>query len=121
MFAQHRQEARALLIDMMMPIMDGPLTIRALLRLNPDVPIVAMSGLTAKGQAPELAGLGVQAFLHKPYTAHKLLTTLAEALRPETESQGRTGEEVTKRGEKSRVAAAVKASLHDAPVSAFER
>jgi CheY-like chemotaxis protein len=68
------------LTDMMMPFMDGPATIRALQRMNPQVKIIAASGLTSNDKAAEVAGANVKAFLSKPYTADKLLRALAEAL-----------------------------------------
>lgn len=104
LYGQHRGEVRAALIDMMMPIMDGPLTIRALQRLNPEIPIIAVSGLTKNGQAPALTSLGAHSFLQKPYTAHKLLTTLADALRSDPElERGSRMEGFTERNDYSAV------------------
>jgi len=80
LYGQHRAEVRAVLTDMMMPVMDGRQTIRALQRLDAGVPIVAVSGLAADGSPPDIATLGVQAFLPKPYTAASLLNTLHEVL-----------------------------------------
>lgn len=60
--------------------MDGAATIRALHKLNPDLRVVVCSGLHASGNPAEMAGLIVQGFLPKPYTAEKLLTTLRGAL-----------------------------------------
>jgi DNA-binding NtrC family response regulator len=65
---------------MVMPFMDGPATIRALLRMNPKVRIVAASGLGTGQQAGEGTLEGVSVFLNKPYTAEKLLKTLAKVL-----------------------------------------
>jgi PAS domain S-box-containing protein len=79
-FAEKRNEIALVLTDMMMPFMDGPATIRALRRLNPSLKIIASSGLTTNEQSSELANLKVNAFLAKPYTAEKLLTTLAQVL-----------------------------------------
>jgi DNA-binding NtrC family response regulator len=61
---------------MAMPFLDGPATIRALKRVNPTIRIVAMSGLMNVEQTTELESLNVRAFLTKPFTAEKLLTTL---------------------------------------------
>jgi CheY-like chemotaxis protein len=61
---------------MAMPFMDGAATIRALRRLAPTLPIIAASGLPSS----EINDLNINAFLSKPYTAEKLLTTLAEVL-----------------------------------------
>lgn len=79
LYAEHRGEIQAVLTDMMMPVMNGPAIIRALRGLNPDVRIIAMSGLASDG-AGGGAGLDVQALLPKPYTADKLLITLREVL-----------------------------------------
>jgi len=70
-----------LLTDMVMPFMDGPATIRALQRMNPKVRIIAASGLGAGQRAGEGVLEGVAVFLNKPYTAEKLLNTLARVLR----------------------------------------
>jgi two-component system, cell cycle sensor histidine kinase and response regulator CckA len=77
LFAEHRSEIKVVLTDMLMPFMDGPATIRALQRLDPNVNIIAASGLTNHRPA-ELSG--VKTFLTKPYTAEKLLKALAEIL-----------------------------------------
>ncbi len=68
------------LTDWMMPYMDGAATIRALQKLDPEVRVVVCSGLHTSSNAPEFSGLTVAAFLPKPYTAQKLLTTLQEVL-----------------------------------------
>ena len=80
LYAGHRDEVRVVLTDMMMPFMDGPATIRALQKLNPQVKIIAASGLAANEKAAEAASAGVKTFLPKPYTAEKLLLTLAKVL-----------------------------------------
>jgi len=74
-FAQNT-DIRAILMDMMMPYMDGAATIRALQKMNPHIKVIAMSGLPG-GADP---GLAVTSFLPKPYTAEKLLSALAEVL-----------------------------------------
>ena len=87
-FAQHQGAIRAALIDMMMPVMDGPLTIRALQRIDPHLQVIAVSGLMADDRTPDFAALHSVAFVQKPYTAHQLLTTLAEALGRRDEFDG---------------------------------
>ncbi len=83
-YAQHMREIAAVVTDMMMPVMDGVATIRALSRLNPDVQIIAASGLATKGAEAEAAGAGVKFFLPKPYTASSLLVALRDVLQPES-------------------------------------
>ena len=78
-YAEHRHEIAVVLTDMMMPVMDGTATIRALTRINPEIKIVAASGLNANGGVAK-SGAGVKHFLTKPYTAGTLLKTLRTAL-----------------------------------------
>jgi CheY-like chemotaxis protein len=59
--------------------MDGAATIRAISRLNPDLPIVACSGLFTSNAEIDRLG-SVKGFLLKPFTATKLLTMLHDAL-----------------------------------------
>jgi PAS domain S-box-containing protein len=80
LYAQHREEVAAVITDMMMPFMDGPATIRALQKMNPRVRVIAASGLGGGDKAAEAAAAGARVFLPKPYTAEKLLKTLAELL-----------------------------------------
>jgi PAS domain S-box-containing protein len=75
-YSQHRNEIAAVLTDMVMPFMDGPALIRALKRMDPNICVIAMSGLFNERQTAELKGLGVDSLLAKPYTAETLLTTL---------------------------------------------
>ena len=80
-YADKKNEIAVVLTDMVMPFMDGPATIRALQRMNPKVRIIAASGLGTGQRAGEGALEGVSVFLNKPYTAEKLLKTLAQVLR----------------------------------------
>ena len=79
-YAEHRKKIDAVVMDMVMPYLDGPATIRAIQRLNPEVKIIASSGLSANDNTFEAANEGVRIFLKKPYTAEKLLKALAEVL-----------------------------------------
>jgi two-component system, cell cycle sensor histidine kinase and response regulator CckA len=76
LYAQYRNEVSAVLTDMMMPIMDGPTTIRALQWINPDIKIIAVSGLAMDFERTKIASLGIKTILRKPYTTVELLKTL---------------------------------------------
>ncbi len=78
MYAQHLDSVQAVLLDMVVPMMDGRAIIRALRKLNPNCRIIATSGLlTNEAEREEVAQ-----FLSKPFTAEKLLKTLAAVIRP---------------------------------------
>ncbi|QLE40197.1 PAS domain S-box protein [Nostoc sp. C052] len=75
-YAQHKEKISAAIIDMMMSKMDGATTIRTLQRLNPLLPIIAVSGLATSEQVPIDKTAEYTAFLPKPYTTQELLKTL---------------------------------------------
>ena len=79
-YAQHQNEIAVVLTDMMMPVMDGPATIHALMRINPTIKVIAASGLIANGGMAKVSGGGIKHFLIKPYTASALLGTIRAAL-----------------------------------------
>jgi two-component system cell cycle sensor histidine kinase/response regulator CckA len=81
LYADKKNDIALVLTDMVMPFMDGPATIRALQRMNPRVRIIAASGLGAGQRAGEGVLEGVSVFLSKPYTAEKLLKSLAQVLK----------------------------------------
>ncbi|MDZ8053589.1 MAG: PAS domain S-box protein [Aulosira sp. ZfuVER01] len=80
LYAQHIDDISVVLIDMMMPVMDGASTILMLQRMNPKAQIIAMSGIMAYEAAAQKKSLGIREFLPKPFTAHVLLNTLQEVL-----------------------------------------
>jgi len=78
-FLKSAEKPAAVITDMMMPNMDGPALIQALLKIRPGLPIVGASGLNQQMQA-QVTSLGVRHFLRKPYTADTLLKALGEVL-----------------------------------------
>lgn len=80
LYAQHKNEISAVVMDMVIPELDGPTTIRTLQKIDPQIKIIATSGLPSNDKVPEASGVGVKAFLSKPYTAQELLKTLHSAL-----------------------------------------
>lgn len=77
-FRRHPGDIGVVVTDMSMPVMDGPTTIGHLRELDPDVRIVASSGLSA-GDIAKAAGAGSTLFIPKPYTAEVLLRAVGAA------------------------------------------
>ena len=76
LYASRKEEIAVVVTDMMMPLMDGPATIQALMNLNPQVRIIAASGLSTSSNAAKAAKEGAKHFISKPYTTATLLQTL---------------------------------------------
>jgi CheY-like chemotaxis protein len=81
-FAQHLDEVSLMLTDLMMPFMDGIALIRAVRRIKPELPVIAMSGLGDGARFAELKTLGVQTLVNKPFHAPILLDADHQALQP---------------------------------------
>ena len=62
--------------DMLMPVLDGPTTIRALRKLNPNLRVVGMSGYTNQRMSGPMPDL----LLQKPFRASELLNAIQDVL-----------------------------------------
>ncbi|MBN8420296.1 MAG: PAS domain S-box protein [Verrucomicrobia bacterium] len=80
LYSVHRAAIDVVVTDMMMPVMGGQATIQVLQRLDPDVKIIAASGLANDGGAARASAMGVRHFLPKPFTAQTILTALRQVL-----------------------------------------
>jgi PAS domain S-box-containing protein len=81
-FGSHSDDIALVVTDMMMPVMDGAATIKALRQLRPSLPIIATSGISSNGNAVVASGLGAQGFLEKPFGIETLLTCIFSILSP---------------------------------------
>ena len=79
-YKTRKNDIAVVLTDMMMPVMDGAALIRALSEINPQIAIVSASGLLEINEESQIRFPAVKAYLAKPYTAEKLLDTLARVL-----------------------------------------
>jgi two-component system, cell cycle sensor histidine kinase and response regulator CckA len=77
LYAEHKQDVSVVLLDPMMSELDSATIIRTLHILNPQVQIIAMSGLATNEVAIKTRQEGIQSFLAKPFTTPKLLNLLA--------------------------------------------
>lgn len=81
-YARQGEEIALVVTDMAMPIMDGPATIQVLRRMNPNVRIVATTGLSRHATLARVHDEGISGILSKPYTALQLLAAVSSALHP---------------------------------------
>jgi len=68
------------ILDLIMPVMDGEETFIALQAIDPDVRVLIASGYSMEGQAERLLARGARGFIQKPYGLDLLLAAMAEAL-----------------------------------------
>jgi CheY-like chemotaxis protein len=74
--AQHKDEIALVILDMAMPVMDGPAAMRALRSIRPTIPMVAISGRIEYSQTLEDKPEARVKFLAKPFTTEQLLQVL---------------------------------------------
>ncbi len=86
-YAKNRSSIDVVLTDIMMPIMDGYATMRALKKINPELIVIAASGLVADQEIIETTIGKIEAFIQKPFTPAKLLITLDDLLSKRKEKQ----------------------------------
>ncbi len=72
MYQQHSDDIVLVLLDMMMPVMNGRETLAALRRITPDLPIVMSSGFNEQEAISRIAARGMTSFLQKPYELEDL-------------------------------------------------
>ena len=80
MYAGRQAEIAVVLMDMIMPVLDGPATIQMLASMNPEVRIIATSGKQSNQQVARTISPTVKSFLPKPYNPETLLRAVASTL-----------------------------------------
>lgn len=83
LYSQNSDEISVVLLDMMMPGLDGLQTFDELRRINPEVSVIACSGLRTAQREAEVLEHGARLFIPKPYTEDQLLRALVEVLEVE--------------------------------------
>jgi PAS domain S-box-containing protein len=78
--ARRQKEIKAVITDMVMPVMDGPATIAAITAINQNIKIIGSSGLTSQNGVTLASDAGIRHFIPKPYTTETMLKTLHNAL-----------------------------------------
>ena len=75
-YAQNQEKIEAVIMDIMMPNMDGKTAIRTLRQINPELKIIAVSGLIERQEIVSEIDGDVIAFMNKPYSNDDLLQTI---------------------------------------------
>ena len=70
----------AIVIDMTMPVLGGVPTMRELVKINPDVRIIAASGIPDNEASAKTIGRQMKEFLAKPFSSQQLLRAVNRAV-----------------------------------------
>lgn len=84
----------AVLLDIVMPEMEGPEVFRRMREAGVDVPVLLCSGFSVAGLVDKLTKQGAAGFVQKPYRLQELLPILRDAL----DRRSTVGEQLTAQG-----------------------
>ncbi|WP_159441193.1 cache domain-containing protein [Desulfopila aestuarii] len=79
-YKQHQQHISLVLLDMLMPVMDGSSCFFNLKAIDPDVKVVISSGFTRAADLVSLKEHGLCNFIRKPYSMTQVSQVIAQAL-----------------------------------------
>jgi len=79
-FRKNRDEIDMVLLDMIMPHMDGGEAYDRMKEINPDIKVLLSSGYSIDGRANEILNRGCDGFIHKPFGARELSMKIKEIL-----------------------------------------
>ena len=79
-YQTNRDKIDLVLLDMIMPNKNGSEVFYELVKMNPDVKVIIVSGFSLDNQARQLLNDGAFTFIEKPYQANKLLLAIREVL-----------------------------------------
>jgi CheY-like chemotaxis protein len=77
---QVTSEYQLVIMDMMMPVMDGLTAVHAIRQKFPEMKILVASGNTTPENFPTLRRMKVQGFVQKPFELHKLAHLIRDVL-----------------------------------------
>jgi len=69
---QNAEKIDIVLLDLIMPEMDGGQTFDAIREINPTIPVILSSGYAINGQATEIMSRGCNGFIQKPFNISEL-------------------------------------------------
>ncbi|MDD5762405.1 MAG: response regulator [bacterium] len=88
LYRERGKEIDLVLMDLMMPHMDGAKAFCELRQLNPDIRVVIASGCSHEDVRSRFAGKSLAGILQKPYTPAELLETLNGLLPKRVDGEG---------------------------------
>ncbi len=80
LYEKHREEINLVILDLIMPEMAGKECLRALLRTDPKVRVLMISGVLKPGMAEDLKEAGAKGFVKKPFDMNRLLEKIRKII-----------------------------------------
>ena len=80
MFGDGHQSIDLVILDMVMPEMDGRETFSRLKKLDPNVKVILSSGYSLEDMAEEMLSMGCEAFIQKPFDEHQISRKIKDLL-----------------------------------------
>jgi CheY-like chemotaxis protein len=80
LYNQHKADFDLVALDMIMPGMNGKDTYDELIKINPKVKVLLVSGYSLNKQIEELMGLGCKGYIQKPFDIVQLSQKIREVL-----------------------------------------
>ena len=79
-FLKYRNKLSLIILDLVMPEMDGKQCLEEVLRIDPSVKVMISSGFSANGKISNVMKIGAKAFVTKPYDIDQLLLKIREVI-----------------------------------------
>jgi len=79
-FRRHHSEIDLVILDMVMPVMNGPDCFREMRKINPNARVLISSGYAQDSDAEALLSSGALGFIQKPYSREQLMAAVAHAI-----------------------------------------
>lgn len=80
LFCPNPDHFDVVLLDLVMPVMDGEATFTAIRQLRPRQPVLLMSGYSKADVVSRAVGTGLVGFLRKPFTSRDLVNAIKEVM-----------------------------------------
>jgi two-component system cell cycle sensor histidine kinase/response regulator CckA len=79
-FSKHSEHIHLVILDMIMPGMDGSKTFDQLRDINPSIPVLLSSGYSLNGRANKIIKKGCNGFIQKPFPIEQLSEKIKQIL-----------------------------------------
>ena len=83
-YRARKEEVNLVILDMIMPDLEGGKTFDLLKEIDPRVSVILSSGYSLNGEAEAIMGRGCKAFMQKPFNVYALSRTIRETIDNQT-------------------------------------